>query len=71
MIDKHQKYRDELMSMQLDYIEATRALKNSQNSISKTLYITQSINELVEEILLHFQEAKKHNELPREFTLLN
>ena len=71
MIDKHQKYRDELMCMQLHYIEATRALKNTENSIAKSLHISQNINELVEEILYHFQYAKKTKILPTEFQTTN
>ena len=71
MIDKHQKYRDELMSMQLQYINAKKELNNPNNSIPKSLYISQSINELIEEILYHFQDAKIHKELPKEFELLN
>ena len=57
--------------MQLHYIEATRALKKSEKSTAKSIYIAQNIHELVDEILYHYQDAKRHNELPTEFQSSN
>ncbi len=71
ILNETQEYRNELLYMQLYHHEATRQLKNPRNSVIKTKNISTNIQELIEEMLYHFEDAKLQNKLPQEFKYSN
>ncbi len=71
LLDHSQEYRSELFHMQLYFNKMLKILRNPRNSRKTIRNIQTNLQELVEDMLYHYQDAKKANILPKEFRYPN
>ena len=69
ILDNTQEYRNELFYMRLYYLEAITKLRNPRNSSKTNKQIEENIEDLIENIIHQYQNAKKEKKLPKEYML--